>query len=290
MCRLAAFNAGIKQNDAIDILVDMQGKNEDGVGECHIENGKFVINKYPDSLEKILKHRSTKKTFLKHLSKPNGWTIVHMRGASPGMSICKSNTHPWNAGNFAVCHNGFWKEHNLPRIILKKFVKFHGSTDSETAAHLINLIGPKKFSDTMEWGNGVFLALNRNGHLWAIKTSGDLVIANTGNGHIFLASELPHDSAWQNEEADRGWYHFDEHGVYIKHKEKDWTTYKKSTRPSIMPPHTGAYTNLFSSVGPDAWQMAQRNQLLKTKSRPYVPDDGQPFINFHADIDERFGI
>ena len=281
MCRLAAFNGGIAKADIIDILVDMQGTNGDGIGSCHIENGRFVINKFPIGLQKLLTSKKERGAFLSHIDKKHsGWTIIHMRGASPDMSVCKSNTHPWDVGDFAVCHNGFWKEHGMPRMILKRFCKFRGSTDSETAAHLINLVGPKKFSDSMEWGNGVFLALNRNGHLWAIKTSGDLVIAPLKGDKVFLSSELPHDSDFKNEEADRGWYHFDENGHYIKHKTKEWA-YKKSS-PSIA-----ANSHCFSHVTPTSWMNTQSPAgQPKAKIRSYVPD-GQPMAG-HFGLDERW--
>lgn len=242
MCRLAAFHSNdVSRGDIIDLLLDIQGKNTDGIGTVHLENGRFVINKAPISLEQVLKKKNTAKHFLSHLnSKFNGWTVIHMRGASPGLSVCKSNTHPWNVGNFAVCHNGFWREHEMPRLILKKFVKFYGSTDSETAAHMINILGPKKFSEEMSWGNGVFLALNRDGHLWAIKTSGDLVVSPLKNDKLFLISALKHNTDYKEAEAERGWYHFDEKGKYVKHKTKSWLSSNNSHNHAFSHIHTGA--------------------------------------------------
>jgi predicted glutamine amidotransferase len=223
MCRLAAFYSGsIKRNDILDILLDMENRGTDGIGECHIESKKFVINKYPIALSKLLKRKHVGDDFLSHFNDKDyrGWTIVHLRAATHG-SVCKNNTHPWNVGNYAVCHNGVWRGHELHRLVLKNLVKFQGETDSETAAHLINLLGPKKFSENMDIGSGVYLALNLNGDLWVSKVSGDLEIAELKDNKVFLSSEIAYSETLNTKDIDEGWYHFSSNGEYLNHKNRD---------------------------------------------------------------------
>ena len=72
---------------------------------------------------------------------------------------------------------------------VKNQAKFLGETDSEVAAHLISLAGPKAFAKTVDFA-GVFLALNKDGHLWVIKSSGELSIHQINKKSFLLASEL----------------------------------------------------------------------------------------------------
>lgn len=227
MCRLAAFPPNFKREDALDILLDMEGRNEDGVGSAHVENGKFVINKWPTSLSAVLK-KGVK--FLGHMPF-DGWTIAHMRLASHGENKIR-NTHPFPVDNWAICHNGVWSDHRIARLAMSNFVKFYGETDTEVAANLINQIGVKEFAKQINYG-GVFLCLNRSGTLWAIKVSGDLELMKHGE-QMVLASEFPTGTkilgdAWE------GWYCFDKTGKYSSNFKKDKITYYQGGGCSIVP-------------------------------------------------------
>jgi hypothetical protein len=146
-----------------------------------------------------------------------GWTIAHLRAASHGANT-KENTHPFIVGPWAVVHNGVWNDYNIAKLALNKYVKFTGETDSEVAAHLINVAGPKKFAEEINFG-GVFLGLNKDGSLWVMKTSGELVLFPMMDEKVLIASELDDDTYENTYEALLGWYHFDKEGKYMKHKE-----------------------------------------------------------------------
>jgi len=211
MCRLAAFPPNFARADAIEILKNFENNNVDGTGAAWIEDGKFVVEKYPKPLSKVLhRHRS----FLDHMPH-NGWTIAHLRAASHG-NISGVNTHPFVANNFVVCHNGVFSEHKIVRLALGNRVKFQGETDSEAAAQLISTVGPKKFSENVDF-SGVFLALNLKGDLWVIKTSGQLEIEALKHNRSLLASQFDPTVYEKSVEANVGWYHFDKDGRYIKH-------------------------------------------------------------------------
>ena len=211
MCRLAAFPPNFPRNEAIEILKNFENNNTDGTGAAWIKDGKFVIEKYPRSLSKVLrKHR-----FLGHMPHV-GWTIAHLRAASRGDSSLV-NTHPFVAGKWVVCHNGTFDEFKIVKLALGNRIKFDGETDSEAAAHLISGAGPKRFSETIDWA-GVFLALNIHGDLWAIKTSGDLEIQALPKNKVVLCSKFDFSEYGNADEAQIGWYHLDKDGRYIKHK------------------------------------------------------------------------
>ena len=210
MCRLASFPPFFPRNEAIEILKNFENNNTDGTGAAWVEGKEFVVKKYPKSLTKVLR----KHNFLGHMPH-NGWTIVHLRHASHGDKSFV-NTHPFIAGKFAVCHNGTFDEFKIVKLALNR-IKFEGETDSEVAANLISVAGPKRFSETVDM-SGVFLALSIRGDLWAIKTSGDLQIQALKDDQVVLCSRFDFTKYKDSDEAQIGWYHLDKDGKYIKHK------------------------------------------------------------------------
>lgn len=213
MCRIAAFPPGFSRDEAIEILANFENKNTDGTGSAYIKDGKFVIEKWARPFSSVIK----RKPFLTHMPYNDGWTIVHLRAASHGGN-CKENTHPFVVGPWAFIHNGIWSEHKLVRLALSKAVDFEGETDSEVAAHFWNIIGPKKFAESVDFG-GVFMGLNIRGDLWVAKTSGDLEIKALPQKQVLLASELSLQNYEGKVDALNGWYHFNSKGEYVKHKE-----------------------------------------------------------------------
>lgn len=226
MCRLAAFPPGFPRQDALEILKHFENHNTDGTGAAWINDGKFFVEKYPKALTKVLrKHR-----FLRHMPH-NGWTIAHLRAASHG-DVRKVNTHPFVVGPWAVVHNGVLSEHKIVKLALGNRVKFDGETDSEAAAHLIANAGPKKFAEVIDM-SGVFLALNIRGDLWAIKTSGDLELEALKGNRTLMASKFDPIVYEKTAEAQVGWYHFDRHGAYLKHKKirESFFPYRRMAEP-----------------------------------------------------------
>jgi len=212
MCRIAAFPPNFPRLEALEILANFENKNTDGTGSVYLRDGKFIVDKWAKPFSSIIKN----KPFLSHMPH-NGWTIVHLRAASHGDNR-KENTHPFIIGPWAFIHNGIWSEHNLVRLALSKQVKMEGETDSEVAGHFWNIIGPKKFSETVDFG-GVFMGLHANGNLWVVKTSGDLEIKALKHNKVVLASEFDRQKYEQTIDALHGWYQFNKDGEYLKHKE-----------------------------------------------------------------------
>jgi Glutamine amidotransferase domain len=213
MCRIAAFPPGFSRNEALDILSNFENRNIDGTGSAFIRDGEFVVEKWAKPFHKVIKS----KPFLTHMPYNDGWTIVHLRAASHGCNKLE-NTHPFIVGPWAFIHNGIWSEHNLVRLALSKSVKFEGQTDSEVAGHFWNIVGPKKFAHSVDFG-GVFMGLHRNGELWVAKTSGDLQIKALRGEKVLLASELDYTKYDGKVEALQGWYKFGRDGKYISHEE-----------------------------------------------------------------------
>lgn len=209
MCRQSCFPPGFPREEALEILLEMETGNTDGTGSVYIQDGKFIVNKWAKPLSKVLARNS----FLSHMPY-DGWTVAHLRAASQG-AICQQNTHPFVVGKWAVTHNGHWSESEIGRLALESTVEFKGETDSEVAAHLINLAGPKRFAEAVDFG-GVFFALNKNGHLWAIKTSGQLDFVER-EGQFILSSEF-NPCKYEVLDTEYGWYHFGKDGCLIKNK------------------------------------------------------------------------
>jgi len=214
MCRIAAFPPGFSKSEAVKILANFENKNTDGTGSVYLKDGKFVVDKWAKPFSQIVK---TKPNFLSHMPYSDSWTLVHLRAASHGGNS-QQNTHPFLVGNWAFIHNGIWSEHNLVRLAISNQVTMTGETDSEVAAHFWNIVGPKKFAETVEFG-GVFMGLHRNGKLWVAKTSGDLEIKALKHHRIVLASEFDHQVYEKTVDALKGWYQFSKDGCYVSHKE-----------------------------------------------------------------------
>jgi predicted glutamine amidotransferase len=209
MCRLAAFPPGFSRVDALSILQEMEGMNRDGVGSVHVnQEGKFEGHRYPGSLTSLLVSKQGEQ-FLSHMPH-NGWTIAHLRMSTHG-GVAKENTHPFTAGEWCVAHNGCWSDSDTARLLLEKAVRFAGETDSEVAAHVLNVVGPKRFAFRIY--GGVFLALNRTGHLWVLKTSG-LLERFTCKGKTLLATDLPADLV-KIKKVNDGWYRYGPSGKLL---------------------------------------------------------------------------
>lgn len=276
MCRLAAFPPNYPREQALEIMLAFEKNNTDGVGSVHVKNGKFVVDKHPFSLSKLL---SKKNNFLGHMENGHdGWTLAHLRLASHG-NVAMKNTHPFIIGDWGFVHNGVWGNYKLVRLALSKTVKFEGETDTEVAGHLWNIIGPKKFSDEIDYG-GVFMGLHRNGQLQVVKASGDLEVFPRKNRTVLLASELPNEYK-RKVDASRGWYHYDKNGMYIAHKAKAHTTYFQgytagSTASSYFgpkqpPTHGGAVGRYTGGGEPVGFKAGCSGGSCSTSGKPKEP-------------------
>ncbi len=227
MCRILALPPMSTRKEAIAILANMLGDNNDGTGEVYInKSGQFVVNKYPEPLAKVIKKG---KTFLSHLPHA-GWTLVHVRKASVGY-INKENTHPFVAlnGSMAMVHNGTLPNTRLLSMYLQTCEGYSATSDSGAATELISRFGMKDFTDWVNWG-GVFISLNIDGSLEIGKVSGQLALHIKADKTILLASELD-DKRYKSLELPNGWFKYSAEGKYVKHKVKqfEWEGYEPET-------------------------------------------------------------
>lgn len=205
MCRIAAFPPFFSREKAIDILRFMEGRNTDGVGMVYVKpDGTFMLQRNPKSLSWLLPRDPS---FLGHMPY-DGWTVCHLRLATHGRASVE-NTHPFIVGDWAVAHNGIWMGHDLIREVLEKSVKFQGETDSEVAAHAINIVGPKRFSEIAS--GGVYVCLKRDGSLWVSKTCGYIEEAVIDAKKV-LSSTLSVKWGWTRI-LQNGWYNYAKNGV-----------------------------------------------------------------------------
>lgn len=199
MCRLAAFPPGTSREKAIEVVSNFWEGNEDGVGTVYVKNGEFIVNKAPVSFERAMKKRVP---LFDHMPY-NGWTLAHVRAASHGANTM-SNTHPFIKGDWAFIHNGIYDDHALLKAALSPYVRFEGETDTEVVAHMFATLGPQKFVRTVSSG-GVYMALNKAGHLYVVKNSGNLAFRRTSKGVLFASEFPPHYSERKITYVDQGW-------------------------------------------------------------------------------------
>lgn len=215
MCRLAAFPPMTSREKAIEIVSDFCPGNDDGTGTVYVKDGEFVVNKAPVSFERAMKKHIP---LFDHMPY-NGWTLAHVRAASHGSNTME-NTHPMIKGDWAFIHNGIYDDHALLKAALSPYVKFDGETDTEVVAHMFATLVPQKFIRTVNNG-GVYMALNKQGHLYVVKTTGSLAFRRTNKG-LLLASEFPaHYSEKKITHVDMGWMRLDtkgqvETGTWVK--------------------------------------------------------------------------
>jgi predicted glutamine amidotransferase len=221
------INSGVTKKEALEILANQYGENKDGVGEVYLKDGKFVVNKYAQSLEKVVKKG---REFLSHLPHP-GWTLIHIRRASCGI-ISKENAHPFVSmnGKIALIHNGTLNYSGLLRMYLSTIPGYVSDTDSAAATEIISRVGSKDFTERVNWG-GVFCNLNLDGTLEVSKISGQLAAHMREDKSFILSSEL-NDDKYKNIELTHGYFKFDKDGKYLTHKVKpfEWNGYKKEEK------------------------------------------------------------
>lgn len=238
MCRLAAFPPRFPKQSAIDIMKKMLHGNDDGVGTAYLKNNEFIINKFAGCITKAL----AKEVPLFDHMPYNGWTIAHIRQATHGGNTFE-NTHPFIKGNYCVVHNGIFHDAEVLRHGLRGFTKFKGETDSEVAAFLINKLGPKAFANDINRG-GVYLALNRDGTLHIMKTTGEIEFVEVDDNRGYMFSSEFHDT-WHSfsKTLAFGWFHLGKNGFLLTKDEssrgsQSWNS-QQSCELYTSPPRRG---------------------------------------------------
>lgn len=193
----------------------MEGtKTGDGFGVSYIKDGNFITRKYIRPLPDLLKSGIP---VLSHLPDHQGFTLVHSRKASCGQ-IDKNNIHPFlspfDKPKYAICHNGYFSHYRTVELCLGKQLTYPANTDSAAGAHLISIIGMRRFYD--EYDNcGVWLCLNLKGELEVIKTKdeNDLVFYQYPDNKVLIASELKDDKYKKYLHAFSAYYKFNPDGT-----------------------------------------------------------------------------
>lgn len=238
MCRLIALPPGTPSETAHELVSHFVRGNDDGVGEAFVVKGDFKINKYPYSYHEAV---TKKDALFKHMPY-DGWTIAHVRLATHGEHTWV-NTHPFIKGDVAVVHNGVFGAHSIIKAALGGSVKWSGDCDSEVAAYLLSKLGPDKFFQEMPKFSSVYLGLNRDGSLDAVKLgSGDLKIYRRENDTFILASEFPFSKPWYDSRECA-------EGVLSLDKDGHATNFKFENRESRRERYEGYYSSRYTGRG-----------------------------------------
>jgi len=238
MCRLIALPPGTTKKEALEVVKDFYIGNDDGTGSVYAKDGQFVVNKWPLSFKEVIKKRLP---LVDHMPY-EGWTLIHVRAASHGKNNYE-NTHPIVRGKWAVCHNGIFHEHAPVRAALNLVTEFKGQTDTEVAAALWQLAGPKVFMKTVST-SGVFLFLKNNGQLHVVCTSGDLLFKARENSFTF-ASEFPLDYK-KTTRVDEGYFKMSKKGKVLKSFFEKSKTYSYSSAKRSIQSYSKSFKSYYS--------------------------------------------
>ena len=290
MCRMAALPPGTTKKEALAILENMSAGQVHGTGSAFIKDGNLVVNKWALPLAQVLAH---KLPLLDHLPS-DSWTLVHLRQTSVGEPH-RENSHPFIAGDWAFCHNGTWLSYRPAKALLKKMGhKFLGSTDSEVAAHLWSVLGPKGFMKAVPYG--VWFALNKDGKLWAYCGDGDLCFTKEGNQYV-LASEFKGECT----EVETGWMQLGAKGTMLKsdfEKERIVISSYRSYGAGYMVPNYGSRGSSpaiesYRQVGPDGLVVTRSvlrdDECDIDKDEPPLPSEVWDEMTRSLPSDMRFG-
>lgn len=215
MCRVIAVPPNTSKVVAKNLLKNLCLGNGDGTGSVYVKDGEFIINKWPVDYDKV---KEKKLPLLDHMPY-NGWTLIHVRAASHGKNTF-NNTHPFVVGDYAMIHNGIFREHRIAKALLKGHT-FKGQTDSEVAGHVWTELGRQKFLEILS--SGVFMFLNRRGQLDVICCDGnDLAFKRTDKG-ILLASEF--NSTRGVTSVQQGAFRLSRTGKFLSAKWEEQETY-----------------------------------------------------------------
>lgn len=213
MCRHALLPPGTSRQEALELLRPYAPSNKDGFGYGYVRAGKFVTFHDPKGYWHAIRNGA-----LNDLPE-DSWTIAHLRKASEG-SISIQNTHPFVHGDYMVSHNGTSKkliEIKGGLTSLGLGPKWRGETDSEVAAYLVSLYGPKAVAERIS-GIGTLLVMARNGTVYGIvsKAHYHALDIRTTKGKTIVASDFRMYPKDPIEEMGPGFVSFTRAGRLIK--------------------------------------------------------------------------
>ncbi len=139
MCRLLGYCArdetalaDLIGDNALGQLIALSELHRDGWGMAWYEGSEPVIRKSP--------LRADEPEFEKLARQPLGdLGLVHLRWATPGLSVTNENTHPFRYGPYVFAHNGaVHPQHRLGEILPPSWeAQVGGTTESERYLLLI---------------------------------------------------------------------------------------------------------------------------------------------------------
>lgn len=184
-------------------LERLEYRGYDSSGIATVEAGHFIINRAVgklSNLKAILEKNGAMCTAsdCAHSSPHVG--IGHTRWATHGRPS-QENAHPHIAGKICVVHNGIVENYlKLKKFLQEQGCQFSSETDTEIAAHLINL----KYSQSADLAQAVYEATQEIEGSYALvviscEDPGTIIVAKSsspvilglGEGENFVASDIP---------------------------------------------------------------------------------------------------
>ncbi len=196
MCGIVGY-AG--SQDALGILIGgleaLEYRGYDSAGVAVYDHGKFEITRATGKLSELKKVLAAK---TRTASAPVG--IGHTRWATHGRPT-ETNAHPHTAGRVSLIHNGIIENYLPLRAMLEaKGCKFLSETDTEVAAHLLNVLleEGREPLDAMRAmcaqvkGSYAFLAIDsKNPDRVLVAKNSTPIVIGRGEGENFIASDIP---------------------------------------------------------------------------------------------------
>ncbi len=214
--------------------------------------------------------------------------IGHTRWATHG-EPSKRNAHPHNSNSLSLVHNGIIENNlELEEMLIQQGYHFKSETDTETAAHLIDLYYSKS-GDPVEAifsaiglirGSFAFCVMfrDRKGEIYAVRRGSPLICALTDDG-AYLASDIPAILPFTKD-----YYQLSEDTVavagpreikFFSSKDKEVTCDKKIITWSVEAAEKGGYNH---------FMLKEINEQAEAIRNTVIPSlrDGIP--NFGCDV------
>lgn len=203
MCGIVGY---IGTKDPIAVLIGglekLEYRGYDSAGVAVIENAKFRVCRSEGKLSKLKTLLVNEGLLYKNESASSKLQlgIGHTRWATHGKPS-ETNAHPHTAGEVCLVHNGIIENYNALRERLKKEgCRFLSETDSEVAAHLVNLHLAKtknlfqavrQATHELEGSYALVVISTKDPSCLVVARNATPLIIGIGEGENFVASDIP---------------------------------------------------------------------------------------------------
>jgi glutamine---fructose-6-phosphate transaminase (isomerizing) len=198
MCGIVGY---VGSGDGLAVVISglekLEYRGYDSAGVALIEDGSLKISRAVGKLSQLKNQLIKERGALASKAKA---AIGHTRWATHGRPA-ENNAHPHTAGRVSLVHNGIIENYLPLRAELeKRGCKFQSETDTEIAAHLLNLALESASSpldalssicDQIKGSYSLVAIDVKDASRILVAKSATPLIIGVGEGEMFVASDIP---------------------------------------------------------------------------------------------------